>query len=75
MNDFDYVKLSEYARTMDAAFFSKDSPSSKRVVMSFSGGLDSTTLLKWFLDHDYEVMPLHFQYGSRHNPYDLNNAR
>jgi 7-cyano-7-deazaguanine synthase len=43
-----------------------------KAVMSLSGGMDSTTLLKWFLDHGYDVTCLHFQYGSKHNSFEFN---
>jgi 7-cyano-7-deazaguanine synthase len=42
----------------------------EKVVLSLSGGMDSTTLLAWLLDRKYEVYPFNFTYGSKHNPYE-----
>jgi 7-cyano-7-deazaguanine synthase len=42
----------------------------KKAVLSISGGLDSTTVLTWLLNNDYEVFPIQFQYGSKHNEYE-----
>ncbi len=39
----------------------------KKIVLSLSGGLDSTTLLAFLLDLGYEVFPFQFIYGSKHN--------
>lgn len=41
--------------------------SSKKVVVVFSGGLDSTVLLNHLRENGWEVKALHFQYGSKHN--------
>lgn len=35
-----------------------------------SGGLDSTTLCGWFLNLNFEVFPIIFNYGSKHNKYE-----
>ena len=43
----------------------------KKAVMSLSGGMDSTTLLAFLLDSGYEVECLFFDYGSKHNPYEI----
>jgi 7-cyano-7-deazaguanine synthase len=40
----------------------------KKVVLSLSGGADSTTLLAYYLDKRFEPTLVHFQYGSKHNP-------
>ncbi len=42
----------------------------KKVVLSLSGGMDSTTLLAYYLDREYEVWPLIFNYNSKHNKYE-----
>lgn len=42
--------------------------------LSFSGGLDSTTLLACLLDQGYKVHPVFFDYGSTHNQWELNSA-
>ena len=44
--------------------------SKKAVVMGLSGGMDSSTLLSWFLDQGYEVHCCIFSYGSKHNQYE-----
>lgn len=46
----------------------------KKVVMSLSGGMDSTTMLAYYLDQGYEVHCVHFQYGSKHNAYELQSV-
>jgi len=42
----------------------------KKVVLSLSGGLDSTTLLAYYLAKNYEVLPVVFNYNSKHNKYE-----
>lgn len=42
----------------------------KKVVLSLSGGLDSTTLLAYYLAKNYEVLPVIFNYKSKHNKYE-----
>lgn len=42
-----------------------------KIVLALSGGLDSTTLLSRCLDEGREVLTVHFQYGSTHNPWEL----
>lgn len=37
------------------------------VFLSFSGGLDSTTLLVQLINEDYRPVPVFFHYGSKHN--------
>lgn len=41
-----------------------------KVVMALSGGMDSTTLLAKALEDGHEVVPVQFQYGSKHNAYE-----
>ena len=38
----------------------------KKVVLSLSGGLDSTSLLLHLLAHDYEVRAISYDYGQKH---------
>lgn len=47
----------------------------KHVVLSLSGGLDSTSLLAWLLEHEYAVTPVIFMYGSKHNKYENEAAK
>ncbi len=42
----------------------------QKVVLSLSGGLDSSTLLAYLLDVGYEVIPVSFMYGSKHGEYE-----
>ncbi len=41
-----------------------------KVVVSLSGGMDSTTVVGHMLDLGHEVIPVTFTYGSKHNPYE-----
>lgn len=41
-----------------------------KIVVSLSGGMDSTTLLCYYLDQGFEVYPVVFTYGSKHNKYE-----
>lgn len=44
-------------------------------VLSFSGGLDSTTLLAWLINKGFkEIHCVSFQYGSKHNVYERKAA-
>lgn len=43
---------------------------SKVAYLSLSGGLDSTTLLYFLKEEGFEVRPVFFDYGSKHNPYE-----
>lgn len=38
-----------------------------KTILIYSGGLDSTTLLYWFLDKKYDIKALSFNYGQRHS--------
>jgi len=42
----------------------------KKIVLSLSGGMDSTTLLGILLSEEYEVHCCVFNYGSKHNKYE-----
>lgn len=42
----------------------------KKVVLGLSGGMDSSTLAGYYLERGYEVYPLIFSYGSKHNQYE-----
>lgn len=42
----------------------------KKVVMGLSGGMDSATLCSYYLNKGYEVFPVSFNYGSKHNQYE-----
>lgn len=41
------------------------------VVMGLSGGMDSATVLGYFINQGAKVHPLFFNYGSKHNKYEL----
>lgn len=41
-----------------------------KVVLGLSGGMDSTTLCAYYLEKEYEVYPIVFNYGSKHNKYE-----
>lgn len=43
---------------------------SKVAYLSLSGGLDSTTLLYFLKNEGFEVRPVFFDYGSKHNSYE-----
>jgi 7-cyano-7-deazaguanine synthase len=45
------------------------------IVLSLSGGLDSTTLLAYLMDGGYSPHPVFFKYLSKHNKYELEAAR
>lgn len=44
-------------------------------VLSFSGGMDSTTLAAHYAREDYRLLLLSFDYGQRHGAAELNAAR
>lgn len=46
----------------------------EKMVLGLSGGLDSTTLAGYYLKKGYEVYPLIFTYGSKHNKYENDAA-
>jgi 7-cyano-7-deazaguanine synthase len=46
----------------------------KKVVMGLSGGMDSATMAAYFLSKGYEVFPVSFDYGSKHNQYERKTA-
>jgi 7-cyano-7-deazaguanine synthase len=41
-----------------------------KVVLALSGGLDSSTLCGYYLDKGWGVVPVTFNYGSKHNRYE-----
>ncbi len=46
----------------------------KKVVLGLSGGMDSTTLAGYYCNKGYEVIPISFEYGSKHNIYERKAA-
>ena len=46
-----------------------------KVLISLSGGMDSTTLLGHLLSQGYEVDAVSFMYGSKHNSYEQEAAK
>lgn len=45
-----------------------------KVVVSLSGGLDSAVLLSKLVAEGHYCVACHFQYGSKHNPYEMKAA-
>lgn len=41
-----------------------------KILISLSGGMDSTTLLGYLLENGHEVQAISFYYGSKHNIYE-----
>jgi 7-cyano-7-deazaguanine synthase len=46
-----------------------------KAVVSLSGGLDSTTVLAAAIGSEREVIPVFFNYGSKHNTWELRAAK
>lgn len=46
-----------------------------KAIVSFSGGMDSATLLHSVLNQGYEVYPVSFVYGSKHNHWESNAGK
>lgn len=46
-----------------------------KVILSLSGGMDSTTVLAFLLERGYEVLCYSFTYGSKHNQYENKAAQ
>lgn len=46
-----------------------------KILLSLSGGIDSTTLLAYLLDRRHSVTAVSFKYGSKHNKYENKAAR
>jgi len=46
----------------------------KKVVLSLSGGMDSATLFGYFKSFGYDVYPVIFNYGSKHNKHEIKCA-
>jgi 7-cyano-7-deazaguanine synthase len=44
----------------------------EKVVLVYSGGLDSTTLLYWLKSLGYDIYPITFNYGQRHQAQEMN---
>ncbi len=42
-----------------------------KCIISLSGGMDSTTLLAWLIKEGYDVYPVWFNYGSKHNQKEI----
>lgn len=45
----------------------------KSVLISLSGGLDSAVLCGRYINRNYKVTAVNFQYGSKHNPLELSS--
>ena len=45
-----------------------------KIVLSLSGGMDSGTMLGYYLAKGHEVFPINFTYGSKHNEFELKCA-
>jgi 7-cyano-7-deazaguanine synthase len=45
-----------------------------KVIIGLSGGMDSTTLLGFYLEQGFEICCCSFLYGSKHNLYELESA-
>lgn len=41
-----------------------------KVILGLSGGMDSATLCAYYHDKGYDVIPVSFDYGSKHNSYE-----
>lgn len=46
-----------------------------KVILSLSGGLDSSVLLAYYLNKGYKVATVSFEYNSKHNLHELRAAR
>lgn len=46
-----------------------------KVLLSLSGGLDSTTLLYYLIDKGFKVKAISFNYGSKHNDHEIPCAK
>jgi 7-cyano-7-deazaguanine synthase len=49
--------------------------SNNTVVMGLSGGMDSATVLGFYANKDCKIYPLFFNYGSKHNKYEMKSAQ
>lgn len=47
----------------------------KSVVISLSGGMDSSTLVGYAISNEYKVQCVNFKYGSKHNKYEMECAK
>lgn len=43
----------------------------EKIIIAMSGGMDSSTLLGYLLEQGYDVICVNFQYGSKHNSFEL----
>jgi 7-cyano-7-deazaguanine synthase len=46
----------------------------KKIAISLSGGMDSATLLAYYHNKKYKIIPVFFDYGSKHNQYEAESA-
>jgi len=44
------------------------------IVLSLSGGIDSTTVCGYYLDKGFKIIPIVFKYASKHNIYEIKAA-
>ena len=45
-----------------------------KVVIALSGGMDSATLCAYYINKNFSVFPISFEYGSKHNKYERQAA-
>jgi 7-cyano-7-deazaguanine synthase len=61
----------EIKRTNSKSYKGKIKMERKKCIVSMSGGLDSTTLIAFLKENNYNVMGIGFSYGSKHNIYEI----
>jgi len=47
----------------------------KTVVLALSGGMDSSTVVGYYYNLNYNIHPLFFNYGSKHNKYEIESSK